>query len=331
MATPKKPAPRGAQILLSKRANVFYLEHARVMVKDERIIYLTEHKNGVDRGFNLPDKNTAFLLLGKGTSLTDGAARKLAESGVMVGFCGSGGSPLFSVADFIFLEPQSEYRPTGYMQSWVHIWIDDALRLEAAKHFLRKRIAFTISAWESHSELSKVGAEIGDRLIQEFEGRIASAGDTTQLLSAEGEWAKRLYSILARSFKIDSFSREEGKRSREDIKDVVNGFLDHGNYIAYGYAAVALHALGISFAMPLLHGKTRRGALVFDVADLIKDAFIMPEAFAKGVQRVRQQEFRVELIHGLQKSEVVDILIKSIVETIEKCSELKLPLINKLQ
>ncbi|STX45386.1 CRISPR-associated endonuclease Cas1, subtype I-F/YPEST [Legionella gratiana] len=28
-----------------------------------------------------------------------------------------------------------------------------------------------------------------------------------------------------------------------------------------------------------MHGKTRRGALVFDVADLIKDALILPWAF----------------------------------------------------
>jgi CRISPR-associated protein Cas1 len=98
----------------------------------------------------------------------------------------------------------------------------------------------------------------------------------------------------------------------------VNGFLDHGNYIAYGYAAVALHALGISFALPLLHGKTRRGALVFDVADLIKDALIMPMAFAKGLERVRQQEYRNDLIYGLQKAEVVESLINAIVQTIEK-------------
>jgi CRISPR-associated protein Cas1 len=318
MSDTKKPEQRGTQILLSKRANVFYLEHARVMVKDERIIYLTEYKKGIDRAFNLPDKNTAFLLLGKGTSLTDAAARKLAESNVMVGFCGSGGSPLFSITDFTFLEPQSEYRPTGYMQSWVGIWMDEHLRLESAKYFLTKRIKLTLDLWDRHPDLQKATVKIGDRLVKETEGRINSATNTGQLLSAEGDWAKKLYGILARSFKIDSFSREEGKGSREDVPDVVNGFLDHGNYIAYGYAAVALHALGISFAMPLLHGKTRRGALVFDVADLIKDALIMPAAFSMGVQRARPQEFRNDLMYNLQKTQVVDLLIETLVETIEK-------------
>jgi CRISPR/Cas system-associated endonuclease Cas1 len=35
----------------------------------------------------------------------------------------------------------------------------------------------------------------------------------------------------------------------------------------------------ISFVLHVLHGKTRRGALVFDIADLIEDAYVMPLAF----------------------------------------------------
>jgi CRISPR-associated protein Cas1 len=37
--------------------------------------------------------------------------------------------------------------------------------------------------------------------------------------------------------------------------------------------------LNISFALPGLHGKARRGELVFDIADLIKDVYVMPLAF----------------------------------------------------
>ena len=81
-------------ILLSKRAHVAYVEYARVLVKDDRVVYLTETGESVDQFFNIPYRNTALLLLGKGTSITDAAARKLAESQVIIGFCGSGGSPL---------------------------------------------------------------------------------------------------------------------------------------------------------------------------------------------------------------------------------------------
>ena len=105
------------QILLSKRANIFYLEHARVLQKDERIVWLTETGDDIEQYFNLPERNTALLLLGKGTSITDAAMRRLAESNVLVGFCGSGGTPLLATTEPVFLTPQSEYRPTEYMQA----------------------------------------------------------------------------------------------------------------------------------------------------------------------------------------------------------------------
>jgi CRISPR-associated protein Cas1 len=288
------------------------LEHARVMVKDGRIIYLTEFKGDTDRGFSIPDKNTAFLLLGKGTSITDGAVRMLAESGVIVGFCGSGGSPLIAGVDMAFMTPQSEYRPTEYMQAWMRLWLDEDKRLQAAKHFLARRLEFTLESWD------KAGTVIPDGVVRAFETAIGAATQTGQLLSAEGDWAKSLYGILARWHKLEGFRREDGKRSRVDTPATINGFLDHGNYLAYGYAGVALYALGISYTLPLLHGKTRRGALVFDVADLIKDALVMPLAFEMGSRNARDQEFRSTLVDTMQNSGITDQVIETIKETIAK-------------
>lgn len=309
-----RPPPKTAQILLSKRANVLYLEHARVMVKDGRVLYLTEFKGDVDRGFSIPDKNTAFLLLGKGTSITDGAVRMLAESGVIVGFCGSGGSPLISGVDMAFLTPQSEYRPTEYMQAWMRIWMDEQKRLEAARFFMETRLKTSVRAWDDS------GVVIPDITIRRFENDIRDAQDTGHLLSAEGDWAKSLYGVLAKHHKLDEFRREDGRRARESVPDVINSFLDHGNYIAYGFAGVSLYALGISYALPLLHGKTRRGALVFDVADLVKDALVMPLAFVMGRQGKPDQEYRQALIQTMQDSGVTDSMIDTIKATIQKFS-----------
>lgn len=81
-ALTKRPQP----VMLSKRANVFYLEHAKVMQEGERVVFLTQDGGAFERMFNVPERNTAFLLLGKGTSITDAAARRLAASNVIVGF-----------------------------------------------------------------------------------------------------------------------------------------------------------------------------------------------------------------------------------------------------
>jgi CRISPR-associated protein Cas1 len=111
-------------ILHSKRANMFYLEYCRVMQKDGRVLYLTEalstSTSRENQYFNIPIANTTVILLGNGTSITQAAMRMLAQAGVLVGFCGGGGTPLYMACEVEWLTPQSEYRPTEYLHglSW---------------------------------------------------------------------------------------------------------------------------------------------------------------------------------------------------------------------
>lgn len=311
-----RPKPR--QILLSKRANIFYLEHARVLQKDERIVWLTESGEDVEQYFNLPERNTALLLLGKGTSITDSAMRRLADSNVLIGFCGSGGSPLIATTEPVFLTPQSEYRPTEYMQAWVRLWMDEHHRLDLAKALISGRISFCEKTWSKTPDLLQRKVVLPHHAAERLRDRIGTIAETQSLLLAEAEWARSLYACLSDAYAL-KFVREEGVGARTSKEDRVNSFLDHGNYIAYGLAAVALNGLGISYAFPLLHGKTRRGALVFDIADLIKDAYVMPLAFECGANpRVKDNEFRARLIEVLHENDALDFLfsfVKDLSET----------------
>src|SRR6056297_1902635 len=126
-------------ILQSKRANIYYLEHCRVMQKDGRVLYLTESKKD-NLYFNIPIANTTVLLLGTGTSITQAAVRMLAAAGVMIGFCGGGGTPLFAAAEIEWLSPQCEYRPTEYIQNWLSFWFDPKQRIDAAKTLQTDRL-----------------------------------------------------------------------------------------------------------------------------------------------------------------------------------------------
>ena len=65
-------------------------------------------------------------MLGTGTSITQAAMRMLASAGVLVGFTGGGGTPLFMGCEIEWMTPQSEYRPTEYMQGWMQFWFDDS-------------------------------------------------------------------------------------------------------------------------------------------------------------------------------------------------------------
>ena len=128
-------------ILHSKRANIYYLQYCRVMQKDGRVLYLTE-EDKKNLYYNIPIANTTCLLLGTGTSITQAAMRMLAQAGVLVGFCGGGGTPLLMASEIEWLTPQSEYRPTEYVQGWMSFWFDEKKRLEVAKEFQIARLLF---------------------------------------------------------------------------------------------------------------------------------------------------------------------------------------------
>ena len=185
-------------ILLSKRAHVAYVEYARVLVKDDRVVYLTETGESVEQFFNIPYRNTALLMLGKGTSITDAAARKLAEAQVIIGFCGSGGSPLLHAVDAVFSSPQSEYRPTEYMQGWMRLWLDEERRLNAARFFLQARITNTLKFWGNNEALQKHGVEPPLTAAKRLENGAKAACNPSELMGSEAAFAKELYATLAR-------------------------------------------------------------------------------------------------------------------------------------
>ncbi len=143
-------------ILHSKRANIYYLEKCRVMQKDGRVLYLTEAKNE-NQYWNIPIANTTCLLLGTGTSVTQAAMRMLAQAGVLVGFCGGGATPLLMATEIEWLSPQSEYRPTEYVQGWMNFWFDEHKRLAAARQFQTARIQFMQTVWAKDRDLIAAG------------------------------------------------------------------------------------------------------------------------------------------------------------------------------
>lgn len=224
-------------ILHSKRANMYYLEHCRVMQKDGRVLYLTESKKD-SLYFNIPIANTTVILLGTGTSITQAAVRMLAQAGVLIGFCGGGGTPLYMGNEIEWMTPQSEYRPTEYLQGWLSFWFDDEKRLQAAKTLQLERIGFLRKVWSKDRDLRTAGFNIDnpriDKILRTNEDEILSAKKTTSLLSSEAKLTKQLYRIAAGLNKITDFVRER------DSKDKANGFLNHGNYLAYGLAASTL-------------------------------------------------------------------------------------------
>ncbi|MBO9494857.1 type I-F CRISPR-associated endonuclease Cas1 [Thalassotalea sp. G20_0] len=294
-------------ILHSKRANIYYLEKCRIMQKDGRVLYLTEAKNN-NQYWNIPIANTTCLLLGNGTSITQAAVRMLASAGVLIGFCGGGGTPLLMANEVEWLSPQSEYRPTEYMQGWMQFWFDDQKRLQAAKQLQLARIQFMKTIWGKDRDLKSEGFLVDSIMpeLESTESTINKVGKVNDLLQAEARLTKTLYKFAARQTGYGSFTRE---RSAEDQ---ANSFLNHGNYLAYGLAATTLWVLGIPHGFAVMHGKTRRGALVFDVADLIKDTLVLPWSFICAKEGATEQEFRQQCLQAFTDHKALDVMFDQV-------------------
>ncbi len=296
-------------ILHSKRANIYYLEYCRVMQKDGRVLYLTEAKKE-NQYWNIPIANTTCILLGNGTSITQAAMRMLAQAGCLVGFSGGGGTPLYMGNEIEWMTPQSEYRPTEYIQGWMQLWFDDNKRLEAAKEFQQSRLKYMIKIWSKDKDLNIEGFYADDLDISDAinltMSKIKKAQTVTELLQIEARLTKQLYKIALNRTKQSDFVRDR------DSTDIANGFLNHGNYLAYGLAATTLWVLGIPHGFAVMHGKTRRGALVFDIADLIKDTIVLPWAFICAKEKATEQEFRQQCLQAFADHKALDFMFDQV-------------------
>ncbi|RYJ17842.1 MULTISPECIES: type I-F CRISPR-associated endonuclease Cas1f [Rahnella] len=311
-------------ILHSKRSNIYYLQYCRVLVNGGRVEYVTEEGNK-SLYWNIPIANTTVVMLGTGTSVTQAAMREFARAGVLVGFCGGGGTPLYSAneveVNVSWLTSQSEYRPTEYLQQWVSFWFDEQKRLAAAVAFQKVRSEQIRKHWLSATMVREDAFQLDtartESLLQRFEQSLTQCQNTGELMAQEAVLTKALYKLAATAARYGDFTRAK----RGGGVDVANRYLDHGNYLAYGLAATAVWVIGLPHGLAVMHGKTRRGGLVFDVADLIKDALILPLAFIAAMNGEDEQEFRQRCLSNFQRADALDIMIETVQDVAHEISQ----------
>jgi len=280
---PKRPMA----ILHSHRNVLMVVEHARVHVENGRLIE-ARADSGRTLVWNIPHANVACLLLGQGASLTQEAARLLAAERVLVGFSGTGGVPLFLAA-------VGEYRPTERAIAWMTAWQSADWRLRAAKTLHRRRLEL-VQRW-----LPKQGIPSPDALVGMFQAAIASAVSIDALRSAEAAFAKSLYAHIAQAVGIPWKGRQ--RDVEDDARDLANKRLDAANYLAYGAAAAGLWVIGLPFFLPVQHGAGRAGGLVFDAADVLKDAICIAGAFQTA--HLSWPQAREEIVRRLQEANAI--------------------------
>jgi CRISPR-associated protein Cas1 len=267
----------GPRLLITDREGALLLERARIHVEGDRVVYHAADDER-RREYNIPHANLAVLFLGQGTSITQEAARLLAEEGVHVAFTGTGGTPLH-------LGSLTTYHAPRHFREMLPIYLDPVRSLAAAKAVMSARVACMRETGVKHAR-KWMGLRDADpilRICGSFEKSLLTINSIQELLGHEGQFTKACYAEFARlaglSNKDGGFRREAGTASGPGPATLVNGLIDHGNYLCYGMAGAALWALGIPPHLAVFHGKTRAGGLVFDLADGFKDAFVLPAAF----------------------------------------------------
>lgn len=283
-------------ILPSHKNGILYLEHCAVRASDDRLAFV-RRKDAVEQHFSIPLRNTAVLLLGPGTSITQQAARLCAEGQLLLGLCAGGGTP-------VYLAALNEYREPLYSRQWIRLWSDEVQRLCMAQRFQQRRCELVLKHW-THTPFAGPDLTVATRA---FDTAVREATSTSDILSAEAHFTKQLYSYAARSLKTE-FVRAPKTGDRG-----VNDFLDASNYLAYGLAACCLWVLGIPHSYPVVHGKTRRGALVFDVADIVKDALVLPHAFLAAAAGEDESACRRRVLAALHEANALATMFESILE-----------------
>ena len=108
---------------------------------------------------------------------------------------------------YYYISPQSEYRPTEYIQNWMSFWFDDDKRLKAAKRIQQLRLDYMHRVWSKDKDLKSEGFTVDDpdiqRAITEFSSKIQQCTDVTKLLLIVAQLTKILYRIAANRTKLN--------------------------------------------------------------------------------------------------------------------------------
>jgi CRISPR-associated protein Cas1 len=283
----------GTRLLMTHRNTALLLERAKVRVEGGRVVY--DKAEGMkEKTFNIPFANLAILFLWQGTSLTQSAARVLADEGVFVAFTGTGGSPLHYGA-------LTNYQVTKHMHNMFNVATNNELSLQAAKSAMLKRLELIDTFAPKVYKATAMSADPKDvsHLTNQLRSQLPNAKSHNHLMAAEGILTKELYKLYASKQKIPKFKRAHGEGKRDTEAAIANSRLDQGNYIAYGIAGAALWSLGIPASLSFFHGKTRAGGLVFDLADIFKDAVVLPVAFASHANDSNFRSCLIDLIQDL--------------------------------
>lgn len=264
-------------LLVTEKEPLLFFEKSIIRMDDGELVAF--NKKG---RFVIQPASTLLLYLGAGTSITQEAAIFCALHDCFISFS-RGGVYVHSVwHSGRWSDPQRVVN-----QCLLHS--NDEKRLDVAKKLILKRMN---KEFIDETTLNK----------------IENVDSINQLLGYEANWAKNIYRKEA------EISNIKFKRSFKGA-DSVNKRLNLLNNALYSIITSIIIATGLHPSVGFIHGKTRRGGLAFDLADIykydltIKPAFRIPDDMEyKKIMMYLNKDLKKNNFKTIK--EIVDISLK---------------------
>ena len=293
------------KLLITQKDEILYLERSKIFCENNTLYY-AQAKDGKEFTYNIPHINTSILFLGPGTSLTQKAAQKLAEEKTYVSFTSNNGStPVFGNIN-------SKIN-ADFFQKFLKIYNHPQQELRIAKKWMILRNEFFLDVGiQILDDFKHNGDEIISGFLENkksFESKINQSENISEILGIEGIHTKKLYQDIKNCFKNDDFefNRIYIQTDNKEKNEIVNKSINIGNSMCYGFANATLCALGIPAQFSLIHSKNHSMGLVYDIADLYKNAIVLPNAFSfKYSTEIGKSDFQEKIIKDIKEFEFND-------------------------
>lgn len=267
---------------LSDRYALFYVERTRLQRAGDAIRLVGANR----QSFELPVASIGGLLMGPGCSITTEAARICNQRGCLIAVTGGGGIPVWSVS--------TRYRSPKNKISQFSLSCDPVTRVALAKKLFAKR-QDVINRYAKNEGVPPFNPAEGLDSIQ-------------KMLGFEGAWAKEAYKLMGIAEHIST----QNVRVRDQTP------LALLNFFLYSVTSLVIEFLGYDQNLGILHGQSRGGGLVFDIADAYKPVLTLRQAFHAAARNHSSAEMKAGLLSDLLALGIVDDMIKFTKELFER-------------
>jgi CRISPR-associated endonuclease Cas1 len=247
------------------------MERCRISTYESHVIAEKNNKK-----INIPIRNTQLLIIGNGTSITSEAMYLCSKERCHIAQS-KGGLSIHTIFH------SGLYPNPVKITSQVLLTQDPIKRLKIAKYLAISKL----NTFKINTDSEK--------------GKIHKVIDISEILGIEGAITKKEYKYLFGNNFQRSFDRS----------DKLNSNINILNSVFYSLITSIVYSLGYHPSIGFLHGHTRRGGLVFDIADIFKHELYLKNIDLLNSDKNVTREFSLLMQNGKNK------IIKNIIEQIE--------------